>query len=118
MIASLCFPGKTPLTRLSSCKSEFIRLLGELPKRYQEKLLGEAKLSLEKGKGEGLESRYKKKICKQGLDLMKRLLALDEKERLSAADALRHPFFSELLLQDKQLVGLLKTEQKENEPPQ
>ncbi|KAI0223407.1 hypothetical protein L0F63_004537, partial [Massospora cicadina] len=34
-------------------------------------------------------------LTKAGLDLMGQLLALDPKQRISARDALEHPYFSE-----------------------
>jgi cell division cycle 2-like protein len=37
-------------------------------------------------------------LSAQGLDLLSRLLALDPARRISCADALSHPYFSELPL--------------------
>lgn len=35
-------------------------------------------------------------ICEEAFDLLKKLLVLDPHERLSAEEALKHPFFKEL----------------------
>lgn len=40
-----------------------------------------------------LDKKYFGKICQKGLALIKSLLKLDPKERMTAAEALEHPFF-------------------------
>ena len=55
-----------------------------------------------------LESRYKKKVDKVGLDLMSQLLSIDEKTRPTAEQALLHPFFADLLKDDIDLLEELK----------
>lgn len=42
-----------------------------------------------------LEKKYFGKICPKGLSLIKGLLELDPKKRLTATQALDHPFFEE-----------------------
>ena len=63
---------------------------------------------------DNLEARYRKKASKEGIDLLKKLIALNENERPSAAQALRHPFFADLASQDEELITLFKTTEKEN----
>ena len=58
-----------------------------------------------------LEMRYRKKIDKTGLHLLNQLLALNEKQRFSADQALRHPFFADLLREDAELAEELRTPQ-------
>lgn len=55
-----------------------------------------------------LDQRYKKKMDKVGLNLLSQLLSLDEKTRPTAEQALMHPFFSELLKDDVELIEELK----------
>lgn len=45
------------------------------------------------GKPETLERRYLGKITKKGLSFMKILLKMDPKERMTAKEALEHPYF-------------------------
>jgi hypothetical protein len=40
-----------------------------------------------------IEKKYFGKICAKGLSLIKCLLKMDPKERMTAAEALNHPFF-------------------------
>ena len=47
-------------------------------------------------KPETLERRYVGKLSKQALSLMEGLLVMDPKERLTAKEALCHPFFDGL----------------------
>ena len=47
-------------------------------------------------KHETLEKRYLGKINKVGLNFMKNLLCMDPSERITAAEALNHPFFEDL----------------------
>ena len=47
-------------------------------------------------KHETLEKRYLGKINKTGLNLMKNLLSMDPLERITAAEALKHPYFEDL----------------------
>ena len=42
-----------------------------------------------------LRGKYARQIPQSGLDLLDRLLALNPAERISAEEALRHPFFAE-----------------------
>jgi cyclin-dependent kinase-like len=50
-------------------------------------------------KPETLEKKYGTKISKEGLALMRGLLIMDPKERISAKAALMHPFFDGLRTQ-------------------
>lgn len=45
---------------------------------------------------EGLERRYLGKLNKVALDFMNRLLKMDTRERMTAVDALNHPYFNGL----------------------
>lgn len=47
-----------------------------------------------------LEVRYRKKLDKQGMELLESLLAMNEKERPTAEKALMSPFFVDLLKVD------------------
>lgn len=40
-----------------------------------------------------LDKKYFGKICQKGLSLIKSLLKMNPKERMTAAEALEHPFF-------------------------
>ena len=51
---------------------------------------------IEISNNDSLERRYLSKIGKEGMDLMKKLLKMDPRERISAAEALRHPYFTRL----------------------
>jgi len=51
-----------------------------------------------------LESRYRKKIDKSGLDILSKLLDLNENSRLTAEQALLHPFFADLLKEEPELT--------------
>lgn len=55
-----------------------------------------------------LESRYRKKIDKVGLNLLSQLLSIDEKTRPTAEQALFHPFFGDLLKDDLELLDELR----------
>ena len=48
------------------------------------------------GKVTSIQERYLGKIDKNMLDIMKKMFALDPKERIGSFDALRHPYFSEI----------------------
>lgn len=43
---------------------------------------------------DSLERRYIAKIGKEGMDLMRKILKMDPKERITATEALKHPFFT------------------------
>ncbi len=53
---------------------------------------------------ETLSSKYSKLISKQGLHLLNKLLAIDSKERITALQALKHPFLKELYEQDSDFM--------------
>jgi serine/threonine protein kinase len=57
---------------------------------------------------QNLDRRYRKKIDKAGLDLLSKLLRLDENTRPTAEQALLHPFFADLLKEDQELVDELQ----------
>ena len=72
---------------------------------------------------EGLGRKYGGLMDKKGLDLLKGLLEMDDKKRLTAEEALKHEYFSDLLKEDKELFKELfskknerskNTENKEN----
>jgi len=53
-------------------------------------------------KEEPLE-KYVPKLDKDGMDLLEKMLLIDPEKRISAEDALKHPFFNDLLQSVKDL---------------
>eukprot|EP00796_Vickermania_ingenoplastis_P008360 gene8359-5854_t len=56
-----------------------------------------------------LENRFTPYIGDDGVDLMRRLLCIDSKERISVEDALQHPFFEGLSKLLDPLAGVVET---------
>ena len=50
-----------------------------------------------------MERRYIAKIGKEGMDLMRKILKMDPKERITAAEAVKHPFFTRVKLRMTEL---------------
>ena len=65
-----------------------------------------------------LERRYKGQASKKLIDLLEKLLEIDDEKRITADEALKHPFFEELLKNDKDLMQSLQECLKENNPIQ
>jgi serine/threonine protein kinase len=61
-------------------------------------------------KPETLERRYFGKMNKQAISLMKALLKLDPRERLSGKEVLMHPYFDELRDADPEFISMKKKE--------
>ena len=61
-----------------------------------------------------LEKRYKGLASKQMIDLMKRLLEIDDNKRITASEALKHPYLAELYAKDLELQKEYSKEDKEN----
>jgi cyclin-dependent kinase-like len=56
-------------------------------------------------KPETIEKKYAGKVSQEGLDLLQGLLKMDPKERLSAKQALMHPYFDGLRsAEEEQLI--------------
>lgn len=100
------FPGKDELTQLSLIQ----KLIGPFSSNQMEMFYSNPRFSGFKmdlcQKPETLERRYQGKISKLGILLMKSLLKLDPKERISGNDLLMHPYFEELRQDDVDLINL------------
>lgn len=61
------------------------------------------------GKIEPNFSRYKHKLGEKGIDLLKKILVLDPSKRITAAQALKHPYFDSVRPRRSQKEELLRT---------
>ena len=90
------FPGESEIDQLRVIQ----KIIGPLTTEQREimqkhpRFLG-TKFS-EFGKLETIEKRYLGNLSKKGLSFMKGLLKLDPNERLTASEALQHPYFEGL----------------------
>jgi cyclin-dependent kinase-like len=89
------FPGESEIDQLFCIQ----RVLGPLVPAHKEAFLKNQRFVglkfPEISKPETLEKRYFGKIDKLGLNLMQRFLAMDPSQRITAAEALLHPFFED-----------------------
>ena len=105
------FPGESEIDQLFCIQ----RVLGPLIPPHKEAFLKNQRFVglkfPEIQKPETLEKRYYGKIDKLGLNLIQRFLAMDPSERISAGEALLHPFFEDfngVSSRPKTSVGLHK----------
>ena len=98
------FPGDDTLDQLH----QIVNVLGPfdeiLAKRFYENPMLKNLRFPEPSNSQNLEQRYRKKIDKQAFDLLNKLLCLNEGSRITAEQALLHPYFSELLNDDAELM--------------
>lgn len=63
---------------------------------------------------ETLSRRYKKKADPLALDLLTKMLCLDEKERITATQALQHPYFKDMIKEENsEIVPIQKEVEKQ-----
>lgn len=109
------FPGDDTIDQLSHISKS----LGPFPQSLKEKIARSGRSIIESQSHIRLEDRYKRKASRDVIDLLRRLLALEESDRPTASEALNHPFFSELLQPDCSLKAspgmATKHFEKENE---
>jgi len=103
------FPGESEIDQLF----EIQKILGALTPTQQEQFAKNPRFIGFKfpdvTKPETIEKKYAGKLSKEGIDMMKGLLDMDPNERLTAKQALMHPYFDgirtsedeELLMKDK-----------------
>lgn len=87
------FPGESEIDQLLVIQ----KVLGPLPAEQREFMQKHPRFLGTKfpdfGKPETIEKRYLGNISKKGLSFMKGLLKMDPNERLTASEALQHPYF-------------------------
>ena len=90
------FPGESELDQLAVIQKVLGPLIAEQQEVFQKhpRFLGSKFPDF--GKPETLEKKYLGKMSKKALSFMKALLKMDPKERLTASEALRHPYFEGL----------------------
>ena len=105
------FPGESEIDQLFCIQ----RVLGPLIPAHKEAFFKNQRFVglkfPEIQKPETLEKRYYGKVDKLGLNLLQRFLAMDPNERITAAEALLHPFFEDfngISSRPKTSVGLHK----------
>lgn len=90
------FPGESEVDQLF----EIQKILGALTPVQQEQFAKNPRFIGFKfpdvTKPETLDKKYSGKLSKEGLELMKGLLCMEPKDRLTAKQALMHPFFDGL----------------------
>jgi cyclin-dependent kinase-like len=100
------FPGENELNQLNLIQ----KLLGPLTPFQQEMFFSNPRYSGHKfdsiHKPETIERRYYGKLNKTAVALMKALLKLDPKERLSGNDVLLHPYFEDIRSEDPEFINL------------
>ncbi len=90
------FPGKNEIDQIHKIHEVFGTPNPELLAKFQKHASSAMDFNFPKTRGIGLEKKIDRTVSKECLDLMKRMLIYNPEERITAKQALKHPYFKEM----------------------
>jgi renal tumor antigen len=90
------FPGKNEIDQIHKIHEVVGTPSPEMLSKFQKHASSAMDFNFHKTRGVGLDKKLERPVAKECLDLMKRLLVYNPEERITAKQALKHPYFKEL----------------------
>jgi serine/threonine protein kinase len=97
------FPGKNEIDQIHKIHEVLGTPSPELLAQFQKHASSAMDFNFHKTKGIGLERKIDRVVSKDCIDLMKKMLAYNPSERITAKQAIKHPYFKELRDNERRL---------------